>query len=141
MKKARIRCRVSKSEKRKAQRINLPIQVSYSLHPKKKVLDETFCHDISGGGLCISFSVRMKKGDRLKTLLHFPNDKKPVTAISKVAWVKKGNMSGGRVFYNTGIKHVGISHEDRTRFVYLFCEMMINHLMSVGSKRPLKISR
>ena len=119
-------------ERRRAERLNIPIQIKYKLLPYKRILQETFSQNISGSGLKLSLGSPLKKGDRLKTLLYFPGDPKPVTAFSKVVWCT-GKIKKKRKSFEVGIKHIKIFHKDRERFVFLFCEMMINYFI-LGKK-------
>lgn len=71
-------------ERRRTQRLNISIPIKYKILPRKRVLEETLCHDISGGGIRVTLNYPLKKGIKLKTLLHFPSDPKPIVALSKV---------------------------------------------------------
>ena len=118
---------IKSREKRRAQRLNIPIEVKYKLFRKKRVLEEIFTQNISGSGVGIKSTKPLAKGTRIRTLLQFPGDPIPVTAISEVVWSKK---TGGKnkPCYETGIRHIRIIPKDREKFVFLFCEMMINFL-------------
>lgn len=116
------------NERRKSQRLNISILIKYRILPKSKILDEIFCQDISGGGLKLCSGTFFKKGERLKTLIHFPDDKKPVSAISKVVWCKK-RLSKDKLNYDIGVRHLKIISKDKMRFVFLFCEMMLNYFV------------
>lgn len=120
-------------EKRKTQRLNIPIQVKYKLLSKNRVLNETFSQDISGGGVKLRLSNPLKKGVAIKTLLHFPYDKIPITAYTKVARCNR-RLVRGKPRYDIGMQYVRINPKDRERFVFRFCEMMINHFV-FGARR------
>lgn len=65
------------SEKRKAQRLPVPIKIDYSFLPQttsKNTYCSTYCDNISGTGLGLSFDSYLKKGTRLKLRIHFPGD-------------------------------------------------------------------
>lgn len=121
-------------EKRKAQRLDIPIKVKYRLSARDKILRESFCHNVSGSGMQITSDCPFKKGERLKSLLYFPGERKPVTAMSKIAWCRRSPVRPGRIF-DVGIKHVKVYPQDRDRFVFLFCEMMVNYLV-LGEVKP-----
>jgi c-di-GMP-binding flagellar brake protein YcgR len=116
-------------EKRKAQRLNIPLYFQYKLLPRKKILESAFCRDISGGGISFRLGQPLREGDRLKILLHFPEETKPVTAFSSVVWCKR--ILQEKV-YCVGIKHIKILPADKERFVFLFCETMINYSLSAS---------
>lgn len=125
-------------EKRKTQRLNIPIQIKYKLLPQEKILEETFCQNISGGGIGLNLDTPLKKGDKLKTFLHFPDDRRPVIAKSKVIWCKKKFKKGEKPCFDIGIQHMRIEPKDKTRFVFLFCEMMINYFILSHQKITLR---
>lgn len=112
-------------EKRTAQRLNIPIKIKYKLFPKKKILVEAFSQNISGSGFKLCLDHPLKKGDRLKSFLYFPGDPKPIAASSEVVWSRSRLVKGKKVF-DTGIKYIKIEAGDRDRFVFLFCELMMN---------------
>lgn len=121
--------KITTKERRKAQRLNIPIQVKYKLLPRKRVLQQTFCQDISGKGARLILDSPLKKGDRLKTLLYFPEDSRPVTAFSKIIWCKRNAARKKKAGFETGMQYIRIDPKDRERFVFLFCEMMINYFL------------
>jgi len=116
-------------EKRSSQRLNIPLRFQYKLLPHKRILESAFSRDISGGGISFHSSEALKKGERLKILLHFPEEAKPVTAFSRVVWCRKAAEEKA---YNIGIQHVKILPADRERFVFLFCETMINYSLGTN---------
>jgi hypothetical protein len=85
--------------------------------------------DVSGRGLRLSQPTAMKHGETVKVLLYFPKDKKPISAYSKVMWCKEKTRGSGPSKYHIGLKHVKIAKPDKERFVFLFCELMLNYFM------------
>lgn len=120
-------------ERRKAQRLNIPLRMKYKLRTERGVLEESIVQDISGGGIGLSLDKPLKKGSKLKVLIYFPDDPKPISAESQVVWCRK-SRSKRKYTYNIGIKHLRIVPADRERFVFLFCETMIN-LFALGRWR------
>lgn len=118
---------IKSGEKRRAQRLNIPIKVKYKLFRKKRILEEIFTQNISGSGIGIKASKLLVKGSKIRTLLQFPGDSTPIAAVGEVMWCKKVGIKN-KPCYDTGIKHIRIIPKDRERFVFLFCEMMINFL-------------
>jgi len=126
---AKARKRGKVSDRRKAQRLSIPIPVKYKLSRKHALLSQTHCSDISGSGIRLKLDEPLVAGDRLKTLLYFPGDKKPVTATSEVIWCRQEKKAKNGKHYFVGVRHLKIDSKDRTRFVFLFCEMMINYFI------------
>lgn len=114
-------------ERRKSDRLNIPLVIEHSSFRKKAAI-KTFSSDISGSGMRLSLQHRMERDEKLKILIHFPGDKRPVTAFSKVIWCSPKGAGKTKIF-DTGIKHFKIAPKDRNRFVFLFCELMINYFM------------
>ncbi len=114
-------------ERRKSERLNLPIKVLYRFF-KKRTFIESITENISGGGACLKLERPVPKQNKLKISLYFPNDAKPVNAISRVVWCRKITQKG-KTYYGVGIRHLKILPRDKERFVFLFCEMMINYLV------------
>ena len=112
-------------ERRMAQRIKVPLRVKYKILNRLNIMEENITQDVSGTGYKMLLKRHCPKGQKVKTLLYFPLDKKPVLAISEVAW-SKGIVKEGKAFYEVGLKHIKILPKDRDRFVFLFCEMMVN---------------
>jgi len=113
-------------EKRKADRLKVPLQVEYRFSTQRKTLIERIrAHNISGSGIGLILSNPMEIGTRLKTLVYFPDDTRPVELISKVVWCRpKAKHS-----FAVGIKHTTIAPKDKERFISLFCETMINYFI------------
>lgn len=139
MKKKRINCKKDFREKRKADRLDINMQVKYHVLPRKKILEETFSQNVSGNGLQLKVNYPLKKDDRLKTFLYFPNDPKPIRAISKIIWCKKVISKKKKPHFNIGVKHEKILTKDKTRFIFLFCEMMIDYFLIKREKVTVKL--
>ena len=113
-------------ERRKSVRLRVPLKIEYELKHGKKVLEETFCEDISAGGLRLCLNFPVKEGDAFKTLIHFPSDQKPVEATSQVVWFNKRAEKAKTPKYDVGLRYISICSKDRNRFTYLMCELMLN---------------
>lgn len=119
-------------ERRKAQRLNVPLQVKCRFFIKKKILiEEVFARDVSGGGIGLVLKRPLDIGAKLKTLIYFPNDRRPISFLTKVVWCKKV-LRKGKICFDVGIKHIKITPKDKERFVFLFCETMINYFLLPG---------
>ena len=117
-----------KDEKRRSQRIGIPLRVC--LEGSTKVgRFETSCCDISGGGHKVLLDRELPVGKELKTLLYFPDDPRPILLFGKVAWSKRARTKDKRELYYNGIQHVRVSKKDNERFIFNFCDTMINFFM------------
>ena len=116
-------------ERRRAQRIKVHLPIEYHLVVKKRrLIEKIFARDISGGGIGLRLNYPLKPGARLRTLLYFPYDKQPVASVSEVVWCRKCFVRR-KACFDIGIKHIKIAARDRQRFVFLFCETMINYFV------------
>lgn len=119
-------------DKRKAQRLTIPLKVKYTISPRKRtIVEKIFSRDISGKGIGLRHEQPLKIGTKLKTLIYFPADPKPISAVSEVIWCRKGS-GAGKAYFNLGIKHQRILPKDKERFIFLFCETMINFFLAPG---------
>jgi len=117
------------TDRRKASRLNIPLKIEYKLLPKQNILKETSLEDVSGTGLRVNLDYYLNRGSRLKTLLYFPEQENPVTAFSEVVWCKKRPADKEKLF-DVGMKYIKVDQKDKERFVFLFCEAMINYFIS-----------
>lgn len=120
------------AEKRKTQRLSISLPVRYRILSKKtKKFDwhETFSYDISGGGMRFRLDTPLEKGERIDTLIRFPDDPKPVNIVSEVAWQKKIQTNNNKQHYDIGLQYVKMKPEEKERFSLLFCEMMVDYFV------------
>ncbi len=122
----KVKAIVNQKDRRRAQRLDLHFKIIYKLMPRKKILQETISQNVSGSGVRLRVNQKLELGTRLKAQLYLPNIKKPITALSKVVWRKESPTKKG---YDVGIQHIKIDTKDKERFVFAFCEMMINYFM------------
>lgn len=141
MAKRRLRGRQVSVDRRKAQRLDMPMRIQYKLMSRKKTLQETFCRDLSGGGVRLTLDHSLKKGSKLITHLYFPEESSPVTAITSVVWCKKIMRENKKPVFDTGMKYIKIIPKDRERFVCLFCETMLNYFFKFNEKKQSRVSQ
>lgn len=116
-------------ERRKAQRLGIPLRVEYHLSVRRKTLiEKVFTKDVSGSGVRLLLKEPLRPKAKLKTLIYFPNDAQPITSISEVVWCKR-QKNIRKPSFIVGIRHLKIMQKDRERFIFLFCETMINYFM------------
>jgi len=124
-------------ERRAAQRLDLAIPIRYKFYLRQKALSSPMLTDnISGTGLGLTIKEPLKKDEKLDVHIYFPDDPKPVISTSRVIWCKRMGEKKD-AYFKVGMKHVRIKPPDRERFVFLFCETMLNYFL-VSSKRSGK---
>lgn len=118
-----------KNERRRSQRMLIPIKVEFTPQGNEKFIEEIFCQDISGGGVKLRLSKPLKSGEKFQTHIYFPGDPDPISAFSRVVWCREINVKNKGTCYEVGLQHLKISPKDSQRFVFLFCEMMLNYFI------------
>lgn len=114
-------------DRRKAQRLSIPLNIEYKVFPKLKIIKQKLS-DISGSGFKLALGHPLRQGERLKTLIYFPEEPLPITAFSEVVRCKTIKINNKKRF-NIGLKYLKIIPKDRYRFISLFCEMMVNYFV------------
>jgi len=127
--------RILLSEKRRSRRLRIPLKIEYATLSKTRSICETICSDISGGGIGIISRHPLKKGEKVRTLLYSPEDKRPVEAMSVVTRCRKTEDHAGQEIYDIGLKHVTISKSDQRRFLALLMETFVGYFLLDKKKK------
>ncbi|MFC1548363.1 PilZ domain-containing protein [Candidatus Omnitrophota bacterium] len=100
------------TEKRKFPRVNTHIPVRYRKlgDPETETRSSTITKNLSVGGIRFSAPEFISRACRLILELDIPMINKPVKAISKVAWIKKGEAGEN---YEVGNQFLEISKKDK----------------------------
>ena len=135
-----LKFKIPKKERRNAQRLNIPLKLEYNFFSKKGLVEKIFTQDVSGSGMRIRVSKPFEIGQCLQSKLYFPNSPRPLKVVSKVVWCRR--VSGGiKPFFDVGIRYVRIKPIDRERFLFLFCEMMLNYFLFNPPSRNLSFGK
>jgi c-di-GMP-binding flagellar brake protein YcgR len=115
-------------DRRKFVRLNSAFDVIYNRRKVSPGERLALGKNISAGGMCLilySAYDDVKKTDILDLTMHLPNQKKAVSAIGKVVWVRKfeikDKIKGSR--FEAGIEFVAIDSKDREnvrKFVFAY---------------------
>ena len=103
-------------ERRKFIRLNINVEIKYSLvnNTANKRVAQT--KDIGAGGICFLADEPLNKGDILEINFLLPEVPPNVHAKGRVAWVKPFSIEGNKnTCYDTGIEFIDITDEDRKR--------------------------
>ncbi len=106
-------------EKRKFQRIALPLKLKYKVVGKNGARGEAKCADISGGGVGMRLKRCLEAGDNVELTFSIPNFNKPIVAMGKVVWITKMQDE-----FKAGLRFTRIKF--KSKFSELLCEEMIN---------------
>ena len=101
------------SEVRRFKRINYmtDVELLFPGEPTQKV--ETI--DISAGGVCLFTTVPLKTDKKIKLKINLLRKKYPITAIARVAWIKKMDPTPLQTFeqYKVGVEFIRMTPTDR----------------------------
>ncbi|MBF0485642.1 MAG: PilZ domain-containing protein [Candidatus Omnitrophica bacterium] len=112
----------SKVERRKFQRLSLPLKVSYKITKAGRVKKgEADCIDFSGGGICIRVKEDFKIGEKLELSCSLEGRQEPISVKARVVWsVKEAGAN------KNGLQFLNVEHRDD--FLDFFCENLTNML-------------
>jgi c-di-GMP-binding flagellar brake protein YcgR len=107
-------------DKRKFPRLNLDVEVNYSLLQQEEgELFTTASKNISYGGICFIAFEKPKIDSLLELRFSFPTTgfKKFIIAKGKVSWVKELDFSGlrERRIYEVGVEFIEMNGPDREK--------------------------
>lgn len=108
------------SEKRRAERVRLPLFIKYKVRGKRAQLIETGFENISGLGLKIFVAEPLSIKDKVDIVIN-PQDRSPAFyALCKVCWCKEVAKDK----FQAGLEFVKI--KDRSRFIEFLCDKMLS---------------
>jgi Tfp pilus assembly protein PilZ len=109
------------NDKRKNERIQLSLNVSYRLKDERNYSEVLSCTNISGGGLGVQTTDNLHSGDLLEIRISKNQEVYSINARGRVVWSKE---------LKSGMYHVGIEFtklEDDYKFIEFICTEMLNH--------------
>ena len=78
-----------KAERRKAQRMRLPLSVKYKVSSRRPDWQDIECKDISGIGLGLYLSKSFRANEKVHVAFSCDRDDKPIKTVCRVVWCKK----------------------------------------------------
>jgi c-di-GMP-binding flagellar brake protein YcgR len=112
-------------ERRKFPRLNLAVDIEYSLLQKEAFLKaEGQSKNISSGGICLLVYEEVKVGDSLALVIKLPEGESPIKVQGMVRWIGEFILSADKKnSWDVGIEFVGINEADReklSKYVFRF---------------------
>ena len=112
-------------ERRKFPRLNLAVDIEYSLLQKEQSLKvEVLSKNISSGGICLIVYEKVKIGDSLALVINLPEGESPIQVKGIVKWIGGFILSvDNKSSWDVGVEFIGINEADReklTRYVFRF---------------------
>lgn len=112
-------------DKRKSERLALPVKILYSFPPLEEWLGPLLVDDISGHGLKFTADSPIEKDSVFKLKILFPDEAmRPIVVEAQVYWCVE-NRQG----YSIGVKFYQMNHTDHRRYVeYIGEKILLKHL-------------
>ncbi len=114
-------------DKRKSDRLALPIKMAYTVLPENKWSKPILIEDISGHGIKFIHTKAIDLGTELNLKIILPggNANKPISVKASTVWCKPAN----RGTYQIGVNFNKMDSEDRKRFIeYMSDKLLVAHL-------------
>jgi c-di-GMP-binding flagellar brake protein YcgR len=108
-----------KIERRKAERLSIPLKVKYKIKGTAGRQKDAPWEDISGLGIRFCLNNPLSLKEELEIALYVLGDSKPIEAIGRVAWCKEFDKGE----FKTGVEFIKI--KDQMRFTELICRVML----------------
>ncbi len=105
------------SERRKFPRLNLSVDVEYSVIGKEQYSkSEGVTKNISSGGICVIVYEKIDIGDILSLIINLPAGERPIQTEGRVVWIGDFILSEDkRSSWDAGVEFTGISEDDSQR--------------------------
>lgn len=114
-------------DKRKSDRLALPVKMAYTVLPENKWSKPILIEDISGHGIKFIHTHAMDLGRELnlKIILPETDANKPIFVNASIVWCKPAKRGA----YQIGVNFNKMEPEDRKRFVqYMSDKLLVAHL-------------
>ena len=117
-------------ERRKYVRLNIPLEVSYSLQGKEDTRYKSITKNISAGGARFAIEEELPKGAVLNLNIKIPIKSEPIPIKAKIVWTKKESGQGKNI-YDTGLEFIHIPEESKGDFFQYLCNLMYDQLKKI----------
>ena len=112
-------------ERRKFPRLNLAVDIEYSVLQKEPFLKvEVQSKNLSSGGICLIVYEKVKVGDNLALVINLPEGERPIQVKGIVRWIGEFILSADKKnSWDVGVEFEGISEAEReklSQYVFRF---------------------
>ena len=117
-------------DRRKADRLPLPVRVTYRIKRDANLdlTGNTTVSDLSGGGLRLIMSEEIPLNTPCELTIHLPEDQHPLTAGGTVTWCK--HRSGrGPASFEIGVTFTTMNRTERERYYQFICDRLLDHYL------------
>jgi len=117
------------TDRRKADRLSLGINVLYRIPPSSQWLSPLKLEDIGGNGLKLRVEKRIKKGEELELKLEIlPQEF--ICVKGEVVWNKRVKVSSKKLAYKVGIRFYKMKYSERKKFVSYLAEKILDKYLT-----------
>ena len=117
-------------ERRRYVRLNIPLEVSYTLQGKEDSQHKTITKNISPNGVGFILKEELPKGAVLNLSIKIPAKSEPIPIKAKVAWSKRETKEG-EGNYEAGFEFIEIAEESKGIFFQYLCNLMYDQLKKI----------
>jgi len=111
-----------KADKRKAERVEIPIRVSYKIVNKKSHAKEALCNNMGGLGFGLSAKEPLNADDRILVYFRSEKSKQAIRVLCRVVWCLKEKEA----LFRVGV--VALKVSNTPEFIDFICSNMMEHI-------------
>lgn len=117
-------------ERRRYVRLNIPLEVSYSIQGKEAAQYKAITKNISPNGARFFLEKDLPKGTVLNLNIKIPTRGEPIPIKARIVWSKK-EMQQEKSFYDAGFEFSEIPEESKRIFFQYLCNLMYDQLKEI----------
>ena len=114
-------------ERRKYVRLNIPLEVNYTLAGKASQQLKSVTKNVSPNGARFTIEGQLPKGATLDITIKIPTNPTPIPIKAKVVWSKK-ETEQEKDIYDVGFEFTQIPEESKSVFFQYLCNLMYDQL-------------
>jgi len=114
-------------ERRRYVRLNIPLEVNYSLQGKDGKQLKSITKNVSPNGARFVIEGALAKGATLDITIKIPTSLEPIPIKARVVWSKKETEESQDI-YDAGFEFVQIPEESKSAFFQYLCNLMYDQL-------------
>ena len=119
-------------ERRRYVRLNIPLEVSYTIQGKEGKEYKAITKNISPNGARFSIEEELPKGAILNIGIKIPTRPDFIPIKARVVWSKKEvELEQEKDIYDAGFEFIQISEEDKSIFFQYLCNLMYDQLKKI----------
>ena len=114
-------------ERRKYVRLNISLDVSYTIEGREGNCYKSITRNISPNGARFAVVEELPKGTVLGINIKIPTRTEPIPVKARIVWSKKEDALG-KDMYDAGLEFIQISDESKRVFLQYLCNLMYEQL-------------